>query len=200
MIGSAAGAGVAVVVDDDFDRIGVVAEGVRRAVQVLHVAGVSRKVFKSASVPVRVNVPLPLPPTVTPPPDEADRLPPVEVLSVTVRLPPLSSRSLKLRADRSTLLLTSSVTVMSLGRARVGRIVVVAAIAMSRVCVLEFTSPSLTVKATVRVAVDGIVAGVGVGDAAQGRFVLGHRRGSGQRQRARAGFPDAGDPVLVDEG
>ncbi len=156
MIGSAARAGVAVVVDDDFDRVGVVAEGVRRAVQVLNVAGgvqESVQVGQRAGQGQRSSAAAADRDSAT---GQADRLPPVDVLSVTVRLPPLSSRSLRLSADRSTLLLTSSVTAMSLGRPALVGSSLVAAIEMSRVCVLESTSPSLTVKATVRVAVDGL--------------------------------------------
>ena len=48
---------------------------------------VSRNEFKLPSVPVRLNVPVPLPPTVTPPPLVALKLPPVEVAKVTVKLP-----------------------------------------------------------------------------------------------------------------
>ena len=56
---------------------------------------------------------------------------------------------------------------------------------MSRVNVLELTSPSLTVKLTVRVKAGRIVTGVLIGDRCEGRLVVGQRVATGQRQRAR---------------
>ncbi len=70
--------------------------------------------FRSVSVPVMVRA-VPLPPRVMPVPAAAVRLPPVLVVSVTVRLPDAASTSLKSIDERSTLLDTSSVSVISVG-------------------------------------------------------------------------------------
>ncbi|MEZ6107153.1 MAG: hypothetical protein R3B96_13795 [Pirellulaceae bacterium] len=71
--------------------------------------------------------------------------------------------------------------------------------AMSRVSVLELSSPSLTVKLTVRVAVDGLLL---VFSKVMLRMRLRTARGrtAAQRQGSVGGVPDAGDSVLVDEG
>ena len=68
---------------------------------------------------------------------------------------------------------------------------------MSRVSVLESTSPSLTVKLTVRVNADGSSLVFSISDAAQRRFVVGQRVTAGQRQRARGRVPDARDRAGV---
>ncbi len=102
-------------------------------------AGVSRKVFKLASVPVKVSVPVPLPPTVTPPPLEALRLPPVDVLrrdgqvaARVIDVTQVDGRQVDVAAD------IFGNGDVSRQRARVGRIVVDAAdrdIASQRVAV-----------------------------------------------------------------
>ena len=177
MIASATGACIAVVVDDDLNRVDVVAGGAWSAVEVLDVADALLKyVFRSVSVPVKVRA-VALPPTVTPPPELAVRLPPVLVESVTVSVLPPASTSLKLTAERSTLLNTSSVTLISLGKvpALVGSSLIAE---MLIVCAAESSSldpspvrpgsapvlpPSLTVTVIV-VEDDGCIAVVEVSD------------------------------------
>ncbi len=76
---------------------------------------VFRKVSIFAAVPVRVMDAFPEPETVTPPPDEAPRLPELTLrVSVTVFAP--ASASEKLVAEKSTLLAVFSSTVISEGR------------------------------------------------------------------------------------
>lgn len=75
---------------------------------------VFRKVSIFATVPVKVSVPVAEPPMVTPPPDEAVRVP-LSAAIVTVMLLDAASTSEIVIAERSTLLAVSSVTVIDAG-------------------------------------------------------------------------------------
>ena len=76
---------------------------------------VSTKVLTLAALPAKLNVPVPAPLTVTPPLDAADKVP-LFAAKVSVRVSLLASA--RVRAERSTLLATSSVTVMLVGNPR----------------------------------------------------------------------------------
>ncbi len=201
LIGSAACAGVAIVVDDDVDGVGIVAEGVGGPVQVLHVAGCVQEGVQtgqgagqsqrsSAAAAHRHAATAGGTQVAAGRRAERDGQVAARVIDVTQ----VDGRQVDVAAD------IFGNGDVSRQRARVGRIVVDAADS-------DITSQRVAVHiAIVDREGDGpcqggrVLAGVGISDRAQSRFVLGERGGSAQAQRARARCPGARDPVLIDEG